>query len=151
MRPGAIALALSVLLAGCGLYREPAPSGEPVELSTYNAGACGDQLIEGWLRHIGQGSMDIEVWPLDTVAWPTDVAGQRFVSVMWPTGLTGVRTLGGELAVVDASGGLVAMTGRKYRLKGHWVVIQPFGEPFPLPLVLGAFQACGDGSSVIPG
>jgi hypothetical protein len=105
MRPGAIALALSVLLAGCGLYREPAPSGEPVYLPTYE-GSCASGWIEGSLRGTGEGVMDMDI--LDTLDWPEGVDRQRFVSVAWPSDFTGVRLAGGEVAVVDASGNLVA-------------------------------------------
>jgi hypothetical protein len=149
MRLGAIVLALPVLLASCSLHREPAPSGEPVELSPY-AGSCADSWVEGSLRHRREGGIDIVFSSLDTVDWPEGVGEQNIVSVQWPVGFTGVRLAGGQVAVVDASGNVAAMTGTKYRLKGSWLVIQPFGEPHPRPLVVGGFWACGDESSVIP-
>ena len=147
LRLSAVALALASTLAGCGLFREPAPSGEPVSLGTLGEGAC-VQWIEGSLRPTRDG-VDIEFTSLDTVDWPDGVDKQSSVSMMWPEGFTGVRVAGGDLAVVDGSGNLVAMTGRNYQLRGGFVTHEAPG--YPGTKGIGGFLACGEEGSVIPG
>ncbi len=144
--PAAIAFSLCVL--GCGTIREPAPSGKPVELYTFGE-RCQDLRVEGVLRTGGKDGgiqqTDIVVGPLDTVVWPERVNAESVVSVRWPRGFKGVAVAGGEVAVVDGAGNLVATTGGRYSLLGGWILA---GSTYDhdLPPRLVGFQAC----SVIP-
>ena len=74
-----------------------APSGEPIGVVGYGINGdmtCRDQWVEGLLRAdmelqnritgSSQGPITIEVWPLDTVGWPSGVAAERFLAVRWP-------------------------------------------------------------------
>jgi hypothetical protein len=123
-------------------------------LTKHGGDSCPDQWLEGSLladvelpNHLIGTTMDnptvIEVWPLDTVVWPSFVDKGRFESVWWPMDFAAVRLAGGEVAVVDGAGNLVAVTGRKYRLKGEWLVAGSIGGPnFPSRWI-DAFYACG--------
>ena len=124
--------------------------------------ACQGQLAEGSLRAdvevldrlLGRPERHpttIEVWPLDTVVWPSGVDPERLVPVRWPLEYTGVRLAGGEVAVVDGAGQLVATTGSNYRLKGEWAVVGAIGGPlFGEPPWIDAFNVCRGSESVIP-
>lgn len=87
---------LALGLLGCG---SKAPPGEPVPLLLGVDGcyAGGEQGMAAQL-----------------VASPE--YGTRFGDrpVMWPVGFTGVRLKGGEVAVIDDKGKVVATTGRRY-------------------------------------
>jgi hypothetical protein len=123
-------------------------------LIKHGADSCPDQWVEGSLRadvklksHITgtpqNNSIAIEVWPLDTVVWPSFGVQERFEAVWWPMDFGGVRLAGGEVAVMDGAGNLVAVTGRKYRLKGEWLGLGSVGGPdFPSAWI-AAFYACG--------
>jgi hypothetical protein len=98
MRPAITTLALALWLLGCGLA---APRGEPVDLLT-GVDSCyagGQQGVEG---------------PL--VADPEYGTRLNGKPVMWPVGFTGVRLVGGEVAVLDTGGKVVVTTGRRYYL-----------------------------------
>lgn len=102
-RRGIGALALAVCLFGC------APSGDRVELLT-GVDSCyagGEQGTDGQL-----------------VADPE--YGTRFNGkpVMWPLGFTGVRLVGGEVAVLNHEGRHIATTGRTYHIS-----YAPVGNP----------------------
>ena len=173
-------LALALCLAGCSSAAssvEPsatpsdetsvAPSGEPIGLFGYGTRGdmtCQDQLVEGslltgvelqdrLLNTPRRNPTTIEIWPLDTVVWPgpSGVDPERFVSVLWPLEYGGVRLAGGEVAVLDGAGHLVAMTGTKYRLSGEWAVIGAVGGPlFGKPPWIDGFDVCRGSESVIP-
>jgi hypothetical protein len=60
-----------------------------------------------------------------------DPSGQlvRVVAVSWPSPYRGVRLASGEVAIVDATGRLVATTGRDYRIAGLLVSVAAAGGP----------------------
>ena len=99
-----------------------------------------------------QSPTTIEVWPLDTVVWPSGIEGpERFVSVRWPLDFTGVQLAGGEVAVLDGAGNVVATTGSKYQLKGQWAVVAAIGgQYFGKPPWIDGYDVCGESDSVIP-
>jgi hypothetical protein len=144
---------LALFLLGCSAA-QVRPSGEPVSLTKHGADFCPNQSVEGSLladvklqsHRTGaseNNSTVIEVWPLDTVVWPSFGDKARFEAVWWPMDFAGVRLAGGEVAVVDGAGNLVAVTGRKYRLKGEWLGLSSIGGPdFPSTWI-AAFYACG--------
>ena len=149
------ALGLLLSLIGCTTAptaEPPAPSGNPVQLMTYfNENPCRHQLAKGLLLPGAYGT-DIRVVPTEVAAWPSPSPGTATVPVQWPLGFTGQRLVGGEIAVLNGAGKVVATTGRSYWLEGGWLVGQAFGppgEPPPPPRVAG-FVACGDTSTVIP-
>jgi hypothetical protein len=69
--------------------------------------------------------------------------GWNVARVIWPTGFTGVRTTGGEVAVVDGKGNLVAVTGRTYQLQGK--LTASAAAQYPETLRYEAFAVCVDG------
>ncbi len=92
-------LALALVLLGCGVEHLPS---KPIELLTgiracYAGGA--QPGYAGVLR-------------------PDPVHGTRFDNkpVMWPDGYTGVLLNGGQVAVLNAGGDIVAMTGKAYAI-----------------------------------
>ena len=151
------------------------PSGDPIELAGYGGGVmtCRGEWVEGWLRadvelHDRLLNLDfraptaIEIEPLATGAWP-EPSGLgyplRFVQVRWPAenvgeGLawhSGVRLASGEVAVLNASGDLVAVTGGRYRLRGDWAMVAAIGGPwFAKGPWIDAFNVCLDSGSVVP-
>ena len=139
----AATLALAWCLLGCGpVSLQPPPSGEPVELLTYDD-RCHDQAAEGMLVPHRRHGTDISVLPSDIADdWPSGKAGLSDVPVQWPRGFTGVRLAGGEVAVLDTAGNVVATTGRNYRLRGGWM-IGTIGFEFDAPTHVAAFLACG--------
>jgi len=64
--------------------------------------------------------------------------------VMWPRGFTG-RWLGSEIEVLDPTGNVVAITGKKYSLPGGLFEPDP-----PLPGVSSVWLSCGDPHPVGP-
>jgi hypothetical protein len=172
MHPLAIELALALFLLGCGTAPSAAPSdpvvalpsGEPVGLIGYGTNGemtCPNQWAQGSLRAdvelkdrlLGnsQGPITIEIWPLDTVDWPAGIAPERFVALRWPLEYTGLRLAGGEVAVLDGAGNLVATTGTNYRLRGEWAVAGAIGGPlFGEPPWIDAFSVCRGSDSMIP-
>jgi hypothetical protein len=115
---------LAVFVLGC------APSGEPAELLTHED-RCYDEAVEGLLLS-GRHGTDFE-------------SGTSIVSVRWPSGFSGVR-VGGEIAVLDLTGNVVATTGRHYWLRGGWLKgVDGFGRGERAV----AFMACGYPGSVI--
>lgn len=148
-----LSVGLSVLLLGCSGAppREPAPSGESLYLSSYGD-ECGGGWFEGLLRNPEGGLTELHFSP-GTVDWPERTKPQASVQVLWPENFTAVRLDGGEMAVVDGSGNVAAMTGRKYRLRGALEVGAPAGGPdfgTGEGSFLAGFRACGDPDSVIP-
>jgi hypothetical protein len=140
-------------LLGCSAAQPP-PSGEPVSLAKHGADFCANHLVEGSLladvklpsHRTGatqNNSTVVELWPLDAVVWPSFGEPARFEAVFWPMDFAGVRLAGGAVAVVDGAGNLIAVTGRKYRLKGEWVGLSSIGgSDFPSTWIEG-FYACG--------
>jgi hypothetical protein len=136
------ALALGLGLLGCSLIREPVPSGQSIELD-HTGLSCNDK--PNWL----EGSLTAHVEVVDPLLGGTDLAvtairirrvdpalqvdpdpaGFRVpvVPVTWPAAYTGVLMADRQVAVVDGSGNLVAMTGREYRLTGAVLVIAAVG------------------------
>jgi len=94
MRRVTITLALAFLVLGCS-----ARFGDRVELLTASSGCYlgGEQAAEDEL--------------LADAEYGTKFAG---MPVIWPVGFTGVRLVGGEVAVVNNAGNVVATTGKKY-------------------------------------
>jgi hypothetical protein len=144
-----------------------APSGIPIGLVGYGTGretTCQDTWVVGTLlagveledRLLGvplRNPTTIEIWPLDTVDWPapSEVEPERFVPVRWPLDYTGVELAGGEVAVLDGVGHLVARTGAKVRLRGEWAVVAATGGPlFGEPPWIDAFNVCRVSGSVAP-
>jgi hypothetical protein len=175
-RPTAI-LALALCLLGCGSAassgESAVPSGTPVGsaightpvgLVTYGRQdmTCQDhQWVEGLLRgdmelknritSSSQGPITLEISRFDRVDWPATGERARFVPVYWPTEYRGVRLAGGEVAVLDGAGHVVATTGRRYRLKGEWAMEAAIGGSlFGAPPWIDSFDACRDSGSVIP-
>ncbi len=167
-------LALALCLFGCGAVSrtaesptsEPRPSGEPMGVVGYGINGempCEDQRAVGMLRAdvrvenrlLGGDNgnpITLEVWPLDTVAWPTDVAPERFVPVRWPLEYTALRLSDGQIAVLDGGGAVVATTGRTYRLTGAWAIVAAIGGPlFGEPPWIDAFNVCRGPDAVVPG
>jgi hypothetical protein len=139
MRRITTTLALALCLLGCGSVPPPSPpSGEPVELATYDHG-CDDQAAEGLLLPHRRHGTDISVVADD---WPSGTDMRGVVPVQWPKGFTGVRLSGGDVAVLDAAGNVVATTGRNYRLKGMWMIGAIGFEP-DAPKHVAGFRACG--------
>jgi len=139
-------LALALSLIGCGLARVPAPPGEPVELGHLaETDSCKSGTIEGTLTERKPGITRIDLEP--GFAWPSlpinAGAGTRYpdtsdVTVLWPHDFTGVRLANGGLAVADASGGLVALTGQTYQLEGCWVFVwHSFLPPYDYTEITG--------------
>jgi len=139
-RPTLIA-ALGLALAACAPpasfapSNAPVPSGEPVDLVNRWTGVCADNFgpdksVEGMLvaghdhsatngEATGWTYLVLppgSEWP---ASFPPDegMIGEGGVAVFWPDGFTGTALPGGELAVADSSGNLVAITGRNYKLK----------------------------------
>ena len=145
---GLIAVLLSVLVAGCGWIREPAPSGVPIELRTATrAGSCDDVWVEGALRWVS--GIDIELEAPDAVEWPVGADPKDEVPVIWPDGYTAVRLADSAhiVAIIDPSGGVVAWTGRTYRFRGGWIFASTDDGP---PRFSGWFGACAELGSVVP-
>jgi hypothetical protein len=92
-------LGLALSLLGCDLAGLPS---ERVELLT-GIEAC----YAGGARPAYAG-----------VLAPDPYYGTRFDAgpAMWPVGYTGVRLIGGQVAVLNAGGDLVAMTGKAYAI-----------------------------------
>jgi hypothetical protein len=116
MRLATVTLALALCVLGCG----PAPGGEPVQLLT-GVNSCyagGEQGGEGVL-----------------VADPE--YGTRFEGrpVVWPVGFTGVRLAGGEVAVLNAEGKVIATSGRRYYMSL---------APAPASMKIGAFPVAAN-------
>ena len=122
--------------------------GEPVALLTNGVG-CHDQAVEGSLVAHRTHGTDISVVPSDLAdIWPSGKDGMSLVPVHWPTGCTGVRLGGCQVAVQDPAGNVIATTGRNYLLKGALINSAPL-SPLDAPTRVGWFMACGDGRSVI--
>jgi hypothetical protein len=118
-RRSAITLALALCLLGCS-----APKGEPVDLLTgIEACYAGGQRPS----YAGVLAPDPE--------YGTQIDGRP---VMWPVGYTGLRLTGGEIAVLDRSGNVVATTGRAYAISG---APRPRGEKGELMERIGAIAA----------
>ena len=94
--------------------------------------------------------MRIEPLSPDTVDWLEPFGRQDIVAVTWPEGFRGVH-VGDDLAVVDASGGLVAVTRRTYRFRGVWFsIVAAWADGEGSYSTFGGFSACGDSGSVVP-
>ncbi|HEX5239964.1 MAG TPA: hypothetical protein VFW20_03110 [Candidatus Limnocylindrales bacterium] len=90
---------LVVVLAGCTAIRGPAPSGDPVMLLIYD-GAGDNCLVNAEPRLL-----------IADAESGTALPGDPPMAVYWPHGSSG-RRVGSEVAVYNAAGQLVAMTGR---------------------------------------
>lgn len=99
-------LALALCLLGCSAAQSggsAAPPSVPIELLT-GVTACwagGERPSLGLL-----------------LADPTYGTTFNAKPVMWPVGFTGLRLAGGEVAVLNRAGRVVATTGREYALSG---------------------------------
>ncbi len=158
MRRVITTLALALFLSGCSLIREPAPQGELVKLAQ-SAATCSENAwrVEGLLLAnasihdplLGGESgavIAIDIHrakigaspELDPSTWQV-----RLAPVGWPSEYTGVLVASGEVAVVDATGNLVAMTGREYQLEGELRMEAAIGGPlFGKPGWPVAFNVC---------
>lgn len=142
-----------------------APSGEPIAVvgyGTHGEMPCQDQWAEGLLRADVElqdrltgaperNPITIEIWPLDTVEWPSGVAAERFLSVRWPLEYTGLRLLGGEVACWTVRVSLLRRrAGNTDSLaNGPW--LQPSGGPlFGAGPWVDAFNVCRGSEFVIP-
>ena len=152
-------LAVVAVLAACSPVT---PSGEPVVLYTH-PGDCYDhfQWVEGKLLPDPGAGTDIDVTAItdptdpsltvDGVAWGSsgNTSPPRIVPLQWPVGFTGVRLAEGQIAVVDPTGNLVALTGHTYAFKGASVIeIYALGNAAP-PGWVSEFNVCRDRGSVI--
>jgi hypothetical protein len=110
--------ALALCLLGCG---SPAPSAEPVQLLTgarpFDEEECSPDAYE---------ASELLTDSQYGTALASFLAGQR-VPVMWPLGFTG-RRAGSEVAVLDAAGNVVAITGQSYSIRGNMLFVLPEGE-----------------------
>ncbi len=124
------------LVAGCSVAGPASPSlGEPVQLITgfpasgeggcFLLGASGLLVVD---PKYGTALIDEN---------PSQNPSGGPITVAWRRGFTG-RRVGSEVAVLDPSGKVVAMTGKRYRLDGGFVG----GETWPQLPVIGAFWAC---------
>ena len=166
MRRVIATLVLGLGVLGCGLIREPAPSGVSIELDHFGP-TCPDK--PNWV----EGSLAADVSVLDPILGGTtlavtaikirrldpglqtepDPSGFRVpvVPVTWPADYTGVRMASGQVAVFDATGNLVAMTGREYRVTGAVTKVAAIGgELFGKPAWLSAVTVCRRTGSVVP-
>jgi hypothetical protein len=150
--------ALAVFVAACGLVVEPAPSGQPAKLD--EATSCSDNANHRWKV---EGVLRADVSVVDPLSGPRhsvtalEITGVKtgaspepdpsqwivhVVSVRWPSQYSGVGLANREIAVVDATGHLVAMTGRTYQLDGVMIFGGAvggdlFGKTWP-----GALDVC---------
>lgn len=115
---------LAVSVMGCS-----AAMGDSVELLVGAPSPGGACYNLNWIE--GQLVVD----PAYGTAVDSDFYG-RTVPVMWPPEFTG-RHSGSEVAVLDANGKVVAVTGHHYRMEGGSVGGKPQGGP---PF---SFWACG--------
>lgn len=146
-------LALALCLLGCGLAPEPAASGEPIQLMEWGDVGCGDEWTEGLLLVDQTYATAISVMPrpiapFQDAVWPSPNNGSTILPVRWHRGFTALRLAGGEVAVLDHAGNHVVTTGRKYKLKGNWVLGNSAGDLVGPPHV-DQFVACGDAGTVI--
>jgi hypothetical protein len=127
-------------------------------------GLCGETWVAGLLRvgpnydtH-GKPTGRLSGWTYIDLSteWPSsippdegDVLPEGGVAVFWPQGFTGRGLSGGELAVVDPSGNLVAVTGRNYKLKVG-LPLFTYTSGMPDATRIDGLQACGDSGNVIP-
>jgi hypothetical protein len=126
------ALALALCVLGLQGSKPQPPSGEPVQLLTGIDRCRGGNPIEGDLRP------DAEY---GTAFWKVFVSVPSRYPVIWPTGFTGLRLLGGGVAVLDEGGNVVATTEREYRLVVvSWDLLR--GKTRRLAEAIGAFAAC---------
>ena len=112
MRRLVTALALAVCLFGCG------SAGEPVELLTdvtAGPGGC-------WLNAY-QSNEELVAHPEYGTA--IKYGSGAIEAAVWPRGFTARRN-GSEVEVLDASGAVVATTGRRYAF--YWLGSRPHGE-----------------------
>ena len=146
----------------------PLPSlltGEPVALVNQWAGTCADnwgpdRWVEGLLssghdhdRNDGSATGWTYLVLLPGTAWPASVppdegmVGEGGVAVFWPSGLTATGLPGGELAIADSSGSVVAVTGRNYKLKVQLPTNLAAG--YPDATRIEGMQVCGGSGTVI--
>jgi len=134
-------LVLTLFLLGC------AQSGQASNFDPCARRAIGLLLPDGRGTAISvmPTSIDGPAGPINPVVWPSGYNdGRSIVSVTWPSGFTHLRLAGGEVAVLDPHGNVVATTGRRYSLKGAWIIGAPFGfRESPEPLQVTGFVACG--------
>ena len=149
-------LVLASLVASCntaGFPSETAPPGEPVALVNQWTGTCGGGTwVEGSLyagQETGWTYLHLSTpWPASAAPDPgmVDTKGAG-IAVFWPNGFTARKIAGGEVAVVNPAGDLVAMTGESYKLRVELPISSAAGSPDSVRVE--GFQACGDGQSTI--
>ena len=124
----AATLALAMCLVGCDTATR---MGEPVELLTgvqpFDRATCETYFAVDWM--------------IVDPRYGTAVIDAHFntaIPVMWRPGFTGRRS-GSDVVVLDASGKVVAQTGRGYRIQGtYW---PPLGDTGPASSTV--WYACG--------
>ena len=88
-------------------------SAEPISLLTHDLRGCIDMwAVEGLLVADPEHGTAIKQELLNESR-----SNGRVLTVMWPSGFTGLRLVGGEVAVLDLAGHVVATTGRTYRIE----------------------------------
>jgi hypothetical protein len=115
----AAALAVAFLAAGC--------AGRPVSLLTGNGPFNRDEGYVGCYTNFAVGDLVVDPAFGTAIVEGTHAAAP----VMWPVGYTG-RQSGSVVEVLDASGKVVAATGRRYQIEG---ALQPDDH--------GSWLACG--------
>lgn len=113
-------LAIALVLAACGNASRPV--GDSVAIPTDDLACCGNAtkpvgdpvplLTDDLLCYAGGESGVTDTLKADAT-YGTSFAGR---AVMWPTGYTAVRGSDGEVSVLDRSGAVRAVTGRKYHI-----------------------------------
>jgi hypothetical protein len=175
LRRSILNAASGLALVACSTPASLAPShaaiattatGDPVELVKRWAGVCADNwgpdrwveglLVAGHDRSRNDGRLTGWTYLAfrSGTAWPASIppdegmTGEGGVAVFWPGGFTGARLPEGELAVTDASGNLVAATGRNYKLKVQFPTKVIPG--YPDASRIEGMEVCGGSGTVIP-
>ena len=129
MRGFATSVAVALFLLGCS-----APKGEPIELLTGGGEGCypgPSPTLQGPLLVDPEFGTAIKVESSHTTYPFRMEPNGTVLPVMWPTSYTGLRLAGGEVAVLNREGKVVAKTGGRYAI-GQQVLTD--GN--------GAFPAC---------
>jgi hypothetical protein len=92
----------ALLLAGCGASGEPVPLLTATEPDPLGSGAC----YLWW----GQGELIEDATHGTAISEPSG----NIITLKWPMGYTARRS-GGTIEVLDTTGNVAAMTGRKYQ------------------------------------
>jgi hypothetical protein len=117
MKRVAAALALALLVLGCGPSAAEVQQGVPVQLLTgdYQGMASGGGCFTYWAT----GPLSVDATS-GTAIMDADAGATTTEPVMWRPGFT-ARRVGSEVVVLDPNGNVVAVTGRKYKIEGGHV------------------------------